>query len=83
LTEAATVVGGTLIIALREPSAASDALIKVGFAYRRITASRKSYSAVLVRNRYAVFIRISSDSPPGIHGFRRYYHAQDNDANRA
>jgi hypothetical protein len=82
LTEAATVVGGTLIVALREPSAASDALIVVGFTYRRITASRQFYSAILVRNRYAVSIRVGSDSLPAIHWNHGYSHAQDKDPNR-
>jgi hypothetical protein len=56
LTETATVVGGTLIVALREPSAASDALIIIGFAYRRITTSSQFYATILVRDRYSVFI---------------------------
>jgi hypothetical protein len=64
LTEAAAVVGRALIVALREPTAATDALIVVGFTYRRITTSSQSYSANLVRNRYTEFILAGSDFLP-------------------
>jgi hypothetical protein len=83
LTEAATVVGGTLIVALREPSTASDALIIIGFTYRRIATRSQFYSSILVRDRYAVFILADLDSLPGIHRCHGYSHAQDKHPNRA
>lgn len=83
LTETATVVGGTLIVALREPSAAVDALIIIGFTYRRITTGSQFYSSILVRDRHSVYILAGLDSLPGIHWCRGYSHAQDKHPNRA
>jgi hypothetical protein len=83
LTEAATVIGGTLIVALREPSAAVDALIIIGFAYRRIATGSQFYSSIPIRDQYSVFIPAGLDSLPGIHWCRGYSHAQDKHPNRA
>jgi hypothetical protein len=48
LTEAATIVSRTLIIALGEPLAAINALIVIGFAYRWITPSSQFHSSIVV-----------------------------------
>jgi hypothetical protein len=49
LTETATVVGSTLIVALGESGATFDALIVIGFANRWVAARSQSYSSIPVR----------------------------------
>jgi hypothetical protein len=83
LTEAATVVGRTLIVALRESGATLNALIVIGFAYRWIAASSQFYWSILVRDRYCVSILAGLDTLTGIHGRHGHSHAQEKHPNRA
>jgi hypothetical protein len=83
LTEAATVVGRTLIVALRESVATFNALIVIGFAYRWIAASSQFYWSILVRDRYCVSIPAGLDTLTGIQGRHGHSHAHDKHPNRA
>ena len=68
LTEAATIVRRTLVVALRETAATTDALIVIGLADRRVAASRQFHGSVLVCNRYRAPTLAGLDALIGMQG---------------
>jgi hypothetical protein len=82
LTEAATVVGRTLIVALREAVATLDALIVVSLADRRVAAGSQSDGPVLACDRYRAPVLAGSDAVIGMQGRHGYSHEQDEQPGR-